>query len=404
MSPNQKQAPSRGQIPIVVLTGGGSGGHITPLLSLAHALKAKDPKCRIIYIGLKGDKIETTGGRYEVFDSICYISSGKFRRYHDESLASHLKDPKTLALNFVDVFKVVLGTFSAWRLLKKHRPSVIFSKGGYVVVPAGVAAHILGVPIVTHDSDAAAGLANRIIGRWAQVHATGMPAHYYSYPKDTIRYTGIPIDERVKPVNEDLQRLLRRLVDLPADSLVLVVAGGGLGSQRLNELMIKISPSLFEKYPKLRIVHFSGSGHQDSVAEHYRRELGADMPERVKVIGFSSDFYAYTGAADVVLARAGATTLAELAVQQKAAIIIPSPFLTGGHQLRNAEELTTQGAAKVLPNDVSPQKLLKILDELLQNKQMRAELEQKISALARPDAAAKIAEILLQISTHHVWT
>ena len=313
-------------------------------------------------------------------------------------------DLKTLVLNFADFFKVILGTIAAWWLLKKYQPSVVFSKGGYVVVPVGLAAHALGVPIVTHDSDALPGLANRIIGRWALVHATGMPPHRYPYPKDTIRYTGIPVDERVKPVDAALQRSLKQQIDLPADSLLLIVAGGGLGSQRLNELMVQISPKLLQKYPKLQIVHFSGSGHQDSVAEYYRRALGADMPDKVKVIGFSSDFYAYSGAADVVLARAGATTLAELAIQQKAAVIIPSPFLAGGHQLQNAEELTTQEAAQVLPNDTSPQKLLKILDELLQNKQMRAQLQQKIGALARPDAAAKLADILLQISTSNVRT
>ena len=396
MSQNQKQALHKGPTTII-LTGGGSGGHITPLLPLARALKDKNPSCKVVYIGLKGDKIEA-GVRYDIFDKAVYVSSGKFRRYHGESLMSHLIDVKTLLLNFRDFFRVVSGTISAWKLLRKYKPSVVFSKGGYGVVPVGFAARLLGVPIVTHDSDAAAGLANRIIGRWAKLHTTGMPPQYYPYAKASTHYVGIPVDKRVKPVDEALQRSLRNQIDLSADSLVLLVAGGGLGSQKLNELVIQVAPQLLKKHPKLHIVHFSGSGHQDSVAEHYRRELGAEMPDKVRVIGFSSDFYAYTGAADVVLARAGATTLAELAIQRKAAVIIPSPFLTGGHQLRNAEQLTTLGAAKVLPNDISPQKLFKVLDELLKNKQMRAGLAHKIGSLARPDAADKLADILLQIS------
>lgn len=298
----------------------------------------------------------------------------------------------------------MLGTISAWRLLRKYQPSVVFSKGGYVVVPVGFAARLLNIPLVTHDSDASAGLANRIIGRWAVIHATGMPPHYYPYAKESVRYVGIPVDERVKPVDEALKHSLRNQIDLPPEGLMLMVAGGGLGSQRLNELMVQISPKLIAKFPKLRIVHFSGSGHQDTVAEHYRRELGAEMPDKVKVIGFSSDFYAYTGAADVILARAGATTLAELAIQAKAAVIIPSPFLTGGHQLRNAEQLTTHEAAKVLPGDVSPQKLFKVLEELLENKRLRDKLAHKIGSLAHPDAAELLADILLQISTRNVVT
>ncbi len=300
-------------------------------------------------------------------------------------------------LNFRDLFKIFFGTLSSLQLLGKYKPDVVFSKGGYVVVPVGLAAHLRGVPIITHDSDAAAGLANRIVGRWAKVHATAMaPKYYPSYPSSSIKQVGIPVDERLQPVGEAGQKSLKRQIGLAPDSLMLLVVGGGLGSQTINQLMVKLSPELLKDNPSLEIVHFSGSGHQDTVAEHYRRELGKEMPRRVKVLGFSSDFYAYSGAADLVLARAGATTIAELAVQRKAAVIIPSPFLTGGHQLKNAEELTTHDAAVVLPNDVAEQKLLSILNDLLQDKQRRQQLADNIGSLARPDAAVQLADILLE--------
>ncbi len=334
--------------------------------------------------------------RYGVFDKVCFVSSGKFRRYHGESLLSQLTDIKTLLLNFRDFFKVLFGVLTALRLLAKYKPDVVFSKGGYVVVPVGIAARLRGLPIVTHDSDAVPGLANRLIGRWAKVHTVAMSPEYYPYPINTIRQVGIPVDERLKPVDAALQKSLKQRIDLAPDSSMLLVTGGGLGSQTINQLMIKISAQLLKNNPKLEIIHFSGSGYQDSLAEHYRRELGEEMPRRVKVIGFSSDFYSYSGAADVVLTRAGATTMAELAIQRKAAVIIPSPFLTGGHQLRNAEQFTTIGAAVVLPNNVSPQKLLGTLDVLLQNKEKREQLQRSIGSLARPQAAARLADILLE--------
>lgn len=333
-----------------------------------------------------------------VFDDVARISSGKFRRYHGESLVSHLLDVKTLTLNFRDMFKVMAGSLAAFWLLGKYKPQVIFSKGGFVVVPVGIAARLRGIPLVTHDSDGAAGLANRIVGRWAVVHATGMSPHYYPYPKDTTVQTGIPVDERVRPVSPALQAKLKRQIDLPPDGLMLLVAGGGLGSRTINELIVELSPKLLKKHPKLQIVHFSGSGHQDHIAEQYLKKLGESMPDRVKVLGFASDFYAYSGAADVVLGRAGATTLAELAIQGKASVIIPSPFLTGGHQLKNAEDLTTKNAAEVLPNNVSPQKLFNVLDSLLQNKQRREALADNISLLAHPDAANQLANILLTVA------
>ncbi|MEK7095950.1 MAG: UDP-N-acetylglucosamine--N-acetylmuramyl-(pentapeptide) pyrophosphoryl-undecaprenol N-acetylglucosamine transferase [Patescibacteria group bacterium] len=380
----------------IVLTGGGSGGHITPLLPLARALRVKNPQCTIIYIGLRGDKIDALQTRYGAFDEVHFITSGKFRRYHGESLLAHLVDVKTLMLNFRDAFRVLFGTLMALRLLRKYRPDVVFSKGGYVVVPVGLAAHLHGVPIITHDSDAAAGLANKIIGRWAKIHTTAMAPKYYPYPSDSIRQVGIPVDGRLKPVDAEEQKSLKRQIGLAPDNLMLLVAGGGLGSQTINELMAKISPELLKNNPRLEIVHFSGSGHQDSLTEHYQRELGEEMPQRVKVLGFSSDFYAYSGAADVVLARAGATTLAELAIQRKAAVIIPSPFLTSGHQLKNAEELTLHSAAVVLPNNIEPQKLLSTLNDLLQNTSSREQLARSMGSLARPNAAAELADILLE--------
>lgn len=367
-------------------------------MSLARALKRAEPNCQLIYIGLKGEKIELSDQRFSVFDQMAFISSGKFRRYYGESLLSHLMDIKTLLLNLRDVFKVLWGTLRAFWLLGRYKPALVFSKGGYVVVPVGIAARLRRITIVTHDSDAVPGLANRIIGRWAQLHATGLPPQYYPYPKDSVVHTGIPVDERVKLVDEQLQKQLKQQIDLAPECLMLLVAGGGHGSQKINELVVEVAANLLEANPRLQIVHFSGSGHQDHVAQQYVPKLGKAMSQRVRVLGFSSDFYAYLGAADLVLARAGATTIAELAIQGKAAVIIPSPFLTGGHQLKNAEELTTKAAAEVLPNDVSSQKLLTVLNQLLQNKQRREHLAHNLSALAHPDAASRLAELLLDVA------
>ncbi len=378
------------------MAGGGSGGHIAPLLPLARALKQIDSHCRVIYIGLRGDKLEGIKNRFGVFDEVYFVTSGKFRRYHGESFLAHLVDLKTVFLNVRDFFKVLYGTLSALRLLRRLKPDVLFSKGGYVVVPIGLAAHMLKVPIITHDSDVVPGLANRLVGRWADLHTTGQPAEHYSaiYPAETVKHVGIPIDERIQPLNDSLQSDYRRELDIPVGSFVLLVAGGGLGSKTLNEKILAIAPKLLTDR-EFFILHFAGQQHKLAVRRSYEQMLSDEQLRRVKVLGFSDEFYKYSAVADLVIARAGASTLAELAMQKKACIILPAKFLSAGHQLKNTAELKRRDAAIVEHESIDELKLFAIIKQLMQNQQRCRELAENLGSLAKPEAAHNIAELIL---------
>lgn len=382
----------------IVLTGGGSGGHTTPLLSLARELKGQNPDCRVVYIGYKGDDTERLKRTGRDFDFMCFIKAGKFRRYHGDNILVHLLDFKTVGLNIRDMARLPGSVIAALRILRQFKPAVVFSKGGFVSVPVGVAARIKRIPIVTHDSDTIPGLANRIVGRWAVVHATGMPAKYYQYPRASIRYVGIPVDKRVKKVTPKTQAELKNNLGIPKGSPALILSGGGNGSKRLNELMVAISRHLLQSYPNLYIVHASGRRHESDVKQAYAQALPKGEINRVKVFGFSPDFYSLTGAADLVITRGGATTLAELAISAKACIIIPSPFLTGGHQLKNAQELADKDAAIVVDENVAPDELLVIVSELLNDKSRRERLADNLNKTAHPNAAGELAGIILQIA------
>jgi len=307
---------------------------------------------------------------------------------------ANLTDVKTLALNTRDFFQVLQGIRQAKKILKRVKPEVVFSKGSYVAVPVGIAAHRLGVPIITHDSDAMPGLANRFLGRWAELHAVGQPLENYKYPSEKTRFTGIPLDERIKAVSPAQQIKFKKQLGLPQDSVVLLVAGGGLGSGRLNDLMAKMAPELLSQQKSLRIIVIAGQQHQDAAAKAYN--LIPQASDRVQVIGFTADFYQYSGAADLILCRAGATTLAEFAVQHKACVIIPAEQLAGGHQLANVWQISTAEAAVVLEPDVRADKLLKTVSELLQDKRRREELGAKFGSMAEPQAADKLADLILQ--------
>src|SRR5579862_3662963 len=369
--------------PTIVLTGGGSGGHITPLLSLARELKSQAPDCQIVYIGYKGDQVDSFQQSGHDFDFTAFIKAGKFRRYHNAGFAGGIFGPKTMALNIRDFLRLPASVIASIKILRKFKPDVVFSKGGFVAVPVGIAARMLGVPVVTHDSDSVPGLANRIVGRWAKAHATGMPAEYYPYPRATVHYVGTPIDERIKKVTPKLQNEIKRKLKLPPDSKVLLVSGGGNGSRRLNELMLSIAPELLQTNLSLYIIHLTGQAHEQAVKAAYKT-LPKNEQKRLIVQGYSNDFYALVAAADVVVGRAGATTLAELAAAGKACIVIPAPFLSGGHQLKNAEQLAKLDAAVVAPEEVQPDELLALINSLLDNDQRRFELARNLYATAKP--------------------
>jgi UDP-N-acetylglucosamine--N-acetylmuramyl-(pentapeptide) pyrophosphoryl-undecaprenol N-acetylglucosamine transferase len=368
-------------------------------LSLAHALKKKSPKARVIYIGLRGEKLIGLGKRLGIFDEHHEVSSGKLRRYHGQSRLRQILDLKTWFLNFIDIFKVMRGYFQARRLLKRIRPDLVLSKGGYVALPTGLAARKLRIPLVTHDSDARPGLTNRLLGRHAALHATAFPVENYLdyYPIESTVYTGLPLDERLQPVTASLQAEYKAKLRLPTDSFVLLVTGGGLGSKTLNEKTVALSAKFLES-PKHFILHFSGSQHVSATEAAYERELPAEKLNRVKVLGFSPELYVYTGAADAVITRAGASSLGELALQHKACIIIPASFLSGGHQSRNIMGLKAKGAVLTADDTVTPQNLLRLIYRLEQNQHLSQQLGQNLGAIWRTDGAERLADVILGYS------
>jgi UDP-N-acetylglucosamine--N-acetylmuramyl-(pentapeptide) pyrophosphoryl-undecaprenol N-acetylglucosamine transferase len=352
----------------------------------------------VIYIGQKGDRIDSFQQSGHDFDFVAFIQAGKFRRYHSLRLTAWIFDLKTMALNVRDLFRLPGSIATSVRILRKFKPDVVFSKGGFVALPVGIAARLVRVPIVTHDSDTMPGLANRIIGRWATLHATGMPAEYYPYKSSRTFYVGIPIDERIKKATPKLQKQAKQKLKLPVDSTVLMVSGGGNGSKRINDLILDIAAELLETNLSLYIIHLTGSAHEQDVKAAYKT-LPSHEQKRIIVSGYSQDFYALCAASDLVVGRAGATTLAELAAAGKACIIIPAPFLAGGHQLKNAEYLARHDAAVVAPETVQSDELLALVNHLLNDDRRRFELARNLYAVSKTNASANLVKLILSAAS-----
>lgn len=379
----------------IMIVGGGSGGHITPLLAVATSLKSAH-KVRVSVVGQKGENLSEVID-HEAIDQVFSIRAGKFRRYHGESFLSHLFDIRTILLNFRDFFRFVVGTAQAWMLLGKERPDSIMLKGGFVSVPVGFAARLRKIPYITHDSDAVPGLANRLTAKHAAYNTTAMSADIYPYDQTKTVEVGIPLRQEYEFVSDKDQAHFKSVLQIDPKEPVLFCAGGGLGAQKLNVAMSNIAKELLTKYPKLEIIHISGKKLLAETKDLYHLHLSEDLFNRVRVIDFHTELYKLSGAADIIVSRAGATAIAEYAVQAKACILVPNPVLTGGQQTHNARIIKEAGAA-VIANEGDNAALLREITELLDSKSKQRELSEKLHALANEESAKKIADILVEIA------
>jgi UDP-N-acetylglucosamine--N-acetylmuramyl-(pentapeptide) pyrophosphoryl-undecaprenol N-acetylglucosamine transferase len=382
----------------IVLTGGGSGGHITPLLALAHELKALQPAITLVYIGQRGDSLADVPANDPNIDETYTVRAGKLRRYHGEGL-KQLLDAPTVFKNIRDAGRVVYGLAESRRLLKKLQPDLVFVRGGFVGVPVGLAAAQLHIPYVTHDSDAIPSLANRIIARWAALHAVALPKEtYQGYPASKTVTVGIPVAASYQRVTESIKQQLRKELGLEQYAPMLFVTGGGNGAQDLNERVAQVVPQLLQKFPKLVIVQAAGRKHEAALQVRYDQIVEPADRERVIVKGFIEGLYRYSGAADVIVMRAGATNIAEFAVQGKACIFVPNPALTGGHQIKNAEAFAERHAAIVVADKdlANPEIAEKVISDLLASPEEQNSLAEAIHSFAHPYAAHELAALLLQ--------
>lgn len=395
---NQKIATEQGAYRIV-LTGGGSGGHITPLLAVAYELKTLHLGVETIYVGQRGDALGDVPADDKNIDRSYTVRAGKFRRYHGEGI-SQLLDFVTLYKNLRDAVYVVIGLWQSFWLLGQLKPDVIFIKGGFVGVPVGLAAAMRGIPFVTHDSDALPGLANRIVARWARLHAVALPKEIYNYPPAKTITVGVPISRLFHAVTEAEMRTYRKQLQLDEAKQVLLITGGGNGAYSLNQAIARCIPELLARYPKLWVVHIAGRALEADLRKYYAQELSPELLPQVVVKGHVTNLYQYSGAADVVLTRAGATSIAEFAAQIKPCIVVPNPILTGGHQLKNAKVLADRKAVRLVDEShlrEDHRALMPALTELLDNPAKAKALGVKLSELARPNAAHLLAVLLLEV-------
>lgn len=320
------------------------------------------------------------------------ISSGKFRRYNHLTFWQHFTVPSVVFGNFGDFFKNIWGVLQSFFKLIFWRPDVIFCKGGFVCVPVGLAAWFLRIPIVIHDSDAHPGLANRILAKFAKRIATGAPLEFYNYPKNISKYVGIPVASEFKKYAESERKKFKNELGFDENKKLIVITGGGLGAARLNNAVIENQKQLTKD---AQIVLISGVAQFDEL-----NEKSAKFDPDFHLIGFvSKDMWKMLAAADLVVARAGATSNLELAALAKPTILVPNGMLTGGHQLKNAQVYAEKGAVEIIDDNElkeNPQILTERIHGLIYNENKLEQLSSEFVKFAKPEAAREMAEIILE--------
>lgn len=378
------------------MVGGGSGGHITPLLAVASQLKKDNSTVEVAVITERMGIFNHLFDGADQIDSLYSINAGKFRRYHGESLHRKIFDLRTIILNTRDIFKLAIGTIESLWALFRIRPDVAFIKGGYVGVPVGLACRIFRTPYITHDSDAISGLTNRIIGKGARYNAVGMPPENYPYKKDKIIFVGVPVTNDFTDPDGNQRRTKRAELDVARDEILILITGGSNGAKRLDQIIHSSLEAILEKNPKLNIIHQVGKNHE-TLYEDYPAKLHS----RIRVASFLQPLSSYIAAADVVIARAGATAIAEIGHLKKPLILVPNPYLTGGHQSKNAKVLGSRGAAIVVDEHKAledPAQITKAINELIKSKTSRQEFAEKLYSITEKDATKKLSKIIIGIN------
>lgn len=348
----------------IILTGGGTAGHVTPNIALIPELQKRG--FEIHYIGSK------TGIEKELmanFDIPYYgISSGKLRRYFDVK-------------NFTDPFRILKGYSEASKLIKKINPDVIFSKGGFVTVPVVKAAARRKVPCVLHESDISPGLANRLCLSSATAICANFPETIDNLPKDKAHLTGTPIRGELFTGNR-LEGL--DFCGFTANKPVILVVGGSLGAVRVNEAVREILPQLLEKY---QVIHLCG---KDKVDHSLDGTEGYVQYEYIQ-----KELSDLLDAADFVISRAGANAICELLALNKPNILIPlSREASRGDQILNAASFKKQGFSYVIEEeDLTSEGLLEAVQYVDENQE---KYRATMKASNQQDAVLKVADIIEQ--------
>lgn len=374
----------------LVVTGGGTGGHIYPALAVAEAIRAESAANEVAYIGKTGGlESELVPQQGIAFHGVEFYGMPRG------------KNPLVLIKLLAWLAKLEQAKQKARALLLEIQPDVVFGTGGYVSAPVLMAAQSLKIPYVVHEPDAKPGLVNQLMSKNAAVITTSFSEGATSLrqkPNQQVLVTGNPIRGSIGQVSKmEAYRLLG--LDWPKDQPVLLVTGGSQGARRINQAVVEALPHLLNDLG-LAVVHLTGKKLYDETVAQLQPDLKAHPHYRL--LPYSADMDALLAIADLALCRAGSLSLSEMYVCGVPTILVPYPFAAADHQRKNAQASVRAGASLLEEDsELTGERLVREITPLIQEKERRESMKAAALGLGHPDATQQIVECLKKFEKIH---
>lgn len=371
----------------ILFTGGGSGGHFYPIIAIAEALYDRAKEKKVINPTLYFMAPSKYNPRALFDNDIEFISvpCGKWRRYFS-------------ILNFIDLFKTTYGIIVAIIQMYRIYPDVVFGKGGHGSFPALVAAKLLKIPVVIHESDTSPGIVNKWAAKFARKIAVSYPEAIEFFPTEKVALTGLPIRNEVRDI---MTNGAREFLNLEENIPTILILGGSQGSEKINDAVISSLPDLVERY---QIIHQTGRNNFESVKQTVSVVLQNNTRiNRYHPFDYLNDLSMRmsAGVSNVIVSRAG-STIFEIASWGKPSIIIPLPKEISHDQTDNAFSYARSGACTVIEEyNLSSHILVSEIDRIINNHHISERMSISAKQFSHSDASTKIADVLLEISLEH---
>ncbi len=356
----------------VIVTGGGSGGHIYPAIAIADKIKEKEPDAEILYIGndlgLEKDIVPGTG-------------------YPLELVTARWLDRKSVLELALTGMVTARGVLQALKIMRKFKPDVVIGTGGFVCVPVVFAGHLYGAKCYLHEQNAYPGVANRVLEKFVDKVFLGFPdaGDFFKEPKKHIN-AGNPVRERFYDVDRDAAR---ERLGIPKDDFVIFSFGGSQGAEKINEVGFDLMEAV-NGHKDVTYIFGTGSQYYDEILDK-AKEKHIEIQPNIMVKSYINDIQYYLGAADLIISRAGALSVAESTVCGRALLLIPSPNVTGNHQYYNAKSVADHGGAVLLEEkDLTSEKLIAEVMRLKNQPELLREMGRASKACAPLDACEMI--------------
>ncbi len=358
----------------LLLTGGGTGGHLFPAVATAQEFQKQMPGTRVLFVGTKR-KVDTRS-----------LAAYGYQSENIRSLGMKGKSPWELLKAFA---VMPLSCAQALRIVHRFKPDIILGVGGYVTAPVVAAGKCLKVPVVIHEQNSVPGLANRKLGKIVDRVCLSLPGSGAVFPEDKITYTGNPVRSNILELAEDSASRIKR----EDGRKTLMVLGGSQGARGVNKLVTEaISNFTDVELAGIRVIHQTGDNDLT-----YVREIYQNRGVEAEVQPFFINMHEVYDQADLLVSRAGATTLSELAVLGRPAIFIPYPFAADNHQEKNGEYYVLGGGGQQYSEkDLTAEQLGRIIIQLIRDDKKLEEMGKAMKKLSFPDAAKRIVACCLE--------